>query len=148
MWRPITTEEQIPGFNIANAEYDIWENAVGNQSNNIIRIGSVWGVRVRWQNNGWLIPFFNPAISWRITCFLEQYGPGEGPALPALQVPFNIGPVPVAYDANLTFNPPLVPEGTYQFALRIRLIGPPPLLLPMPLGCMADGPMLDFYAGP
>jgi hypothetical protein len=155
-WRPFDCEEiAIPPafFAIANAQYEIWENAPATPSNNIIRIGTTWGVHVQWQNSGFLIPFLNPAISWRITCFLEQYGPAEGPPLPLLAVPFNISvalPSPpnfAQYDTNVTFPAALVPEGTFRFAVRIRLVGPPPLSMPIPLGCVADGPMLDFYPG-
>lgn len=132
-----------PGaFNIANAEYELWEGTAESPTE-MITVGEVWGINVKWDNSGWLLNFLAPGMTWRVECLLEKFGPLEGPNLPIQSVAFQVGFPPVkSYATALSFPPPVVPEGSYKFVVRIRLFHG---AAPFPMVARAEGPVIDFY---
>jgi hypothetical protein len=137
----LAIEEKLNNFDLVG-ECTIFE-AVPENPTAIVRTNEAWGVIFKWKQSGGLCLGLSGA--WRLDCFLEKWGPGEGPNLPGASVTFeNFNPhtytrvlnFPAIGDAN---------QGSYKISARLRLHGPAPPNAPLPVIAMGEGPMLDFY---
>lgn len=135
---PLTFEEILPWFR-ASGQCTLWEQVVENPTN-IIRTGEQWGVTIDWTTVGPLNHIM--CGTWTLACFLEKWGPGEGPALPSKTVPFVSAPNP--YKQTLTFEP-ITNPGAYKLTVTLTMQGP--LGVAGPIAALGEGPMIQFYDG-
>jgi hypothetical protein len=101
--------EEKPGY-VYKPGYD-----PGDDESNVIKISQNWGVRVKWDLDGSLIPFI--CGYWCINLFMESIGPG-----PELQLPEK--------EIELKLDPCEHPDGKYHYDIKVRAGT-------VPVGCCA-----------
>jgi len=95
--------------------------------NSVIQTTQPWGVTVRFQQAGWMIPIINPACTWRAQVLLEEIGPGEFSGFAGGLGSFSINFVPIdghTYSPIINLPPGTVPAGVYKLHFFMQMYGP------------------------
>jgi hypothetical protein len=134
-------EEDISNFDLAGT-FTVWENTPANTSN-IINTSQDWGVKFDWTTSGSMAGSLSG--TWTVNVYLEQMGPGEGPAVAPQDVPYVTTTLPQNYSKIITIAKNTVPPGLYKLAVAVTMRGPLPLQIPTPIAMMGDGPLIQVY---
>lgn len=84
-----------------------------------IQVDQPWEVTFNFTATGIFFQFFGAAVRWDCDILMEQFGPGENPAVLPSIVIAGVNAFNQAYTGTINVPAPLVPEGVYRLVARL-----------------------------